>query len=274
MRLATTCALFLMAVALMVGSAGATHFDYLNGQADCDGWQADGAARFGQVDQQVTVQYDVELSQDGSVVAADTGSLIVVTGGYDSHVPFSTSGSWGIDLCGTYSVAGTFVILAAANTDTATFTAEVNCECPTSDCYLTPGYWKNHDWPVDELTVGGVTSSRDELLAILWEPVRGDATIILAHHLIAAKLNVAAGADGSINDAIDAADEYLLTHPVGSKPHGAAKQQGTALKDELAAYNEQGCPGEDKAAFAGDAVQDQQNSVETRTWSGLKNTYR
>jgi len=67
------------------------------------------------------------------------------------------------------------------------------------ECAFTQGYWKNHPeaWPVDQLTLGGVQYSKQELLAIFNEPVRGNGLISLAHQLIAAKLNIANGADAS-----------------------------------------------------------------------------
>ena len=62
------------------------------------------------------------------------------------------------------------------------------------NCTRTQGFWKNHEetWPVEELSLGNVTYTKTELLAILRTPPRrGDATYILAHQLIAAKLTVA-----------------------------------------------------------------------------------
>jgi hypothetical protein len=61
------------------------------------------------------------------------------------------------------------------------------------------GYWKNHPeaWPVTELQLGNVTYTQEQLLAILREPVRGNGLLILAKQEIAAKLNIANGADGS-----------------------------------------------------------------------------
>jgi hypothetical protein len=59
--------------------------------------------------------------------------------------------------------------------------------------FFTQGYWKNHPdaWPLDTLTLGTVTYSKDQLLLILRRPVRGNGLVALAHQLIAAKLNVA-----------------------------------------------------------------------------------
>ena len=60
---------------------------------------------------------------------------------------------------------------------------------------LSQGYWKNHSslWPVSSLILGGFSYTQDELLGIFNSSPKGDATLILAHQLIAAKLNVANG---------------------------------------------------------------------------------
>ncbi len=86
------------------------------------------------------------------------------------------------------------------------------------DCTLTQGYWKNHEeaWPVSSLTLGNVTYTKAELLVIFTTPVKGNGLISLAHQLIAAKLNVAAGADdAAIASTIDAADDLIGDLVVG-----------------------------------------------------------
>ena len=88
-------------------------------------------------------------------------------------------------------------------------------------CVRGQGYWKNHpdQWPVTDLQLGNVSYTQEQLLAILHQPVRGNGLLILAHQLIAAKLNIAAGADPScIQDTIAAADALigdLVIPPVG-----------------------------------------------------------
>ncbi|MFY1112908.1 MAG: hypothetical protein AB3K77_14710 [Methanosarcinaceae archaeon] len=61
-----------------------------------------------------------------------------------------------------------------------------------NDC-LSPGYWKNHDWPVDCIKIGGVCYTEDEAKAIMCQPVKGDKTITMFKALVAAKLNEANG---------------------------------------------------------------------------------
>ena len=92
--------------------------------------------------------------------------------------------------------------------------------CESDGCVLTQGYWKNHEdaWPVDELSLGGVTYSQSQLLAILKTPVRGNGLVSLAHQLIAASLNTAAGASGA-EDLIDEANQLidgLVIPPLGA----------------------------------------------------------
>ncbi|MHC1763816.1 MAG: hypothetical protein AB9869_05840 [Verrucomicrobiia bacterium] len=90
---------------------------------------------------------------------------------------------------------------------------------PTNPGVRTPGYWKNHAgaWPVEQLQLGAETYAKADAIAIMNRPTAGDKTLNLAEHLIAAKLNVAAGNDAScISAAIEDADAFLALHPVGS----------------------------------------------------------
>jgi hypothetical protein len=82
----------------------------------------------------------------------------------------------------------------------------------------TPGYWKNHPdaWPVATITVGGVTYTRDEAIALLEKPGR-DRTLTMFSSLVPAMLNVMIGNDVScVSSTIDAADAWMATYgPVG-----------------------------------------------------------
>jgi hypothetical protein len=87
----------------------------------------------------------------------------------------------------------------------------------------TPGYWKNHPeaWPVDEITIGGVTYTKSRAIQLLKTPERGDKTYTMFRGLVCAKLNVLIGNDPRcINDAIASADAWMAAYgPVGSKVH-------------------------------------------------------
>jgi uncharacterized repeat protein (TIGR01451 family) len=126
--------------------------------------------------------------------------------------------------------------------NTASASISVTCPPPPSGCTLTQGFWKNHPeaWPVSSLTLGTVSYTSDELGQIFDEPVAGNGLISLAHQLIAAKLNVASGADPSavaqsISDA-DALIGSLVVPPVGS---GFLDPDDTSdLVDALTAFSE------------------------------------
>jgi hypothetical protein len=50
-------------------------------------------------------------------------------------------------------------------------------------------------WAVNSLTLGSVTYTKTQLISILNNPTKGDASLILAKQLIAALLNLANGSD-------------------------------------------------------------------------------
>jgi hypothetical protein len=108
----------------------------------------------------------------------------------------------------------------------------------------TPGFWKNHpdDWPVDNLTLGAWNYSKSQLLTILNLSVTRDASIILAYQLIAAKLNIASGADPTpVADAILEADGLLDNYagplPYHVRPNTSAGQDMVAVAKILDNYN-------------------------------------
>jgi hypothetical protein len=93
---------------------------------------------------------------------------------------------------------------------------------------------------VTELQLGNVTYTQQQLLAILHEPVRGNGLLILAKQEIAAKLNIANGADGScIQQTLAEADALigdLVIPPIGNghlRPPEVSPTAGI-----LANYNE------------------------------------
>ena len=86
-------------------------------------------------------------------------------------------------------------------------------------CTLTPGYWKTHpgEWPLQSMVLGdpafGPHSYRQqELLTLLNAPAKGDGSLILATQLIAARLNIANGANAQpIAGWLARADALLAT---------------------------------------------------------------
>jgi hypothetical protein len=156
--------------------------------------------------------------------------------------------------CGTEYV---FRVFAHANSTygRSDFTPNLQCSTlPCEDlqlgCTYTQGYWKTHgpiptgnntnQWPVTSLTLGTVSYTDLELQAIFDTPAQGNGLISLAHQLIAAKLNIANGADGTaIAGAISAADALiggLVVPPVGT---GSLPSSATSsLTAVLTSYNE------------------------------------
>jgi hypothetical protein len=121
-------------------------------------------------------------------------------------------------------------------------------QASASVCPQPQAYWKvNPDvWPVNELTLGSQTYSKTELLTLLNTRIRsgrnGDASLILADQLIAAKLNVANGSDPApVSDTITHADG-LLSGYTGKLPYRvrSSTAAGQAMVNDanaLGSYN-------------------------------------
>jgi hypothetical protein len=162
-------------------------------------------------------------------------------------------------LCGTSYVFRSFAH-ANSTLNRSEFTANSTCSTlgncnPDPGCTLTQGYWSNHNdlvcgtnpesplcvhWPVTSLTLGTVSYDQAQLLSIFNTPAAGNGLIALAHQLIAAKLNIANGADDTaVAGAIVSADALiggLVVPPVGA---GSLPNSATgALITALANFNE------------------------------------
>lgn len=106
----------------------------------------------------------------------------------------------------------------------------------------TIGYWKNHAeaWPVQQITVGGVTYSKAQAISLMGQAGKGDKTIDLYKQLVASMLNVILGNEAScISATIDAANAWLTNYPVGSKVKSSSPAWivGGPLHTTLDAYN-------------------------------------
>ncbi|MHB1140918.1 MAG: hypothetical protein ACYC1T_04055 [Sulfuricaulis sp.] len=103
-------------------------------------------------------------------------------------------------------------------------TGELNCEpvelvppTTTAPGTGTIGYWKNHpsEWPVGcNVTLPGSENDPNVFaMNVLGAPVKGDKTVSLAKQLVAAKLNICAGNDGScVVQTITDATAWLNTY--------------------------------------------------------------
>lgn len=105
------------------------------------------------------------------------------------------------------------------------------------------GYWTNHPraWCVSSITLGCITYSQAQAIAIMRNPDSIDMTYKLARQLAAAKLNVGClGTDLScVANAIAAADSWLCRHRIGSRvtAHSQEWRQVTPTYNILASYN-------------------------------------
>jgi hypothetical protein len=126
-----------------------------------------------------------------------------------------------------------------ACTVTTVTAAVVEFLCPKGK-----GFWKKHAdaWPVDALELGSEIYDKKELLALLKKPIRGNASLILARQLIAAKLNLANGSDPApIEGTISSADNLLSTFtgtlPYNVRPFQPAGRDMIEYARELDRYN-------------------------------------
>jgi hypothetical protein len=105
----------------------------------------------------------------------------------------------------------------------------------------TPGYWKNHSaaWPVQSITVGGITYSKAQAIALLGK-VGKDKSITMFSSLVPAMLNVMVGNDDScVSSTIAAANLWMAAHPAGSGVAGGsvAWAEGELLHIQMDSYN-------------------------------------
>jgi hypothetical protein len=123
-----------------------------------------------------------------------------------------------------------------------------DCSQPLfSGCTYTQGYWKTHPeaWPLSdgEMVLGNWSYPVEALQRIFEEQVKGNGLISLAHQLIAAKLNVANGANGgSLFNAIAQADAQIGDRIVPPTTGGGylAPDATSPLVQNLTLFNQGG----------------------------------
>ena len=230
-KMATLLAIFLVASLVMTVSACYGLGDGIDGYVYGNGMPAEG----------ITVRvYNAADELEGYSVEAGNTQGTLGTDVTDANGYFHIA--WLYASCTTYKVVAEtpvgdlieYVTVCCGSTVRVCFSYSDGGEP------LTPGYWKNHPdaWPIESVTIGGITYTKAEAIELLDSNAK-DATYKLASHLIAAKLNVANGVSAStfVLDAIEDADAFLSTHPLGSDPRGADRDYALGLKDILDNFN-------------------------------------
>lgn len=137
------------------------------------------------------------------------------------------------------------------------------------DCVHSEGYWKSHPekWPVSSMRLGNVVYTKAQLISILARSARGNGLVSLAHELIAAKLNLFAGAQASpaTVQAINSADALigsLVVPPIGNgflNPYSTNR-----LTDDIEEFSSDEDEHECVRVVA----------VRSRSWGQVKSLYR
>ncbi|MEO8608423.1 MAG: hypothetical protein ABI690_11095 [Chloroflexota bacterium] len=113
-----------------------------------------------------------------------------------------------------------FFVLLFATLCLSVLIGSVRADDNPANCPHGQGYWKNTaNWPLTELTIGSQSYNQAELLILFNTPVGGDASLNLAHQLIAATLNVASGGDPVVASGVIAQANTLLAAYTGKLPY-------------------------------------------------------
>ena len=196
----------------------------------------------------VTVRLNCDYNVDGvtdetKVTTTDSnGYYIFPNVGAGQHVVKVDMATLSEDVTATGDADGTTTLTAdgVTSTTTASFAYQRVVATTARVGTGTRGYWVNHEenWPVNGLSLGGTWYSKDQCLAILRRPTKGDRSYSMAAQLIAAKLNVANGAlHDCIDETISSADTWMSTYKINSKPNNNAWNLGVDYHDTLDDYN-------------------------------------
>jgi len=282
--------------------ASAVYLDSVTGTADCNGWNADVAVTFRSGAMLVRLEYVVALTDAAGTEMERFEYAAEVDIPAENTMVYSFGDAWTAGLPdGAYLVTCDVLLFDifpdGRNRFEDGFTTNFECggtsggggddPIVTDFCPRGSGYWKNHaaGWPVMNLDLGSENLDQTALLNILNTPPRGDATVILARALIAAKLNQASGAGDDMTGVIADADAYLVDHPVYSNPRKGDRKAALAFMNDLGDYNSSDCSDEAESETTGDTFApsagkyetlgfDKAASVEVMTMGSLKALYR
>ncbi len=173
----------------------------------------------------VTLPVDLTLTN----TTLPSGLTMSFTPSVVNDVPPGGTANFTVTLTGSGSpITGAFTInFADYNSGSVLGSTPVTIACDGggggATCLRSRGWWRSHAsaWPITTMTIGARSYSQAELLSILAQPVNGNGLVSLAHEVITAKLNAAAGAPlpASVADAIAAADAFygsFVPPPIGT----------------------------------------------------------
>lgn len=191
-----------------------------------------------------------DLSANQAADASATAGILI------SAIYVSSSYPWPTDVPAIMAyyattTGGVYTEDTSAGLEVAAAMDEIIAKCGLSSnaCPLSQGYWKTHPaaWPVDglgnpqQISIGGHLYLQTELLTAMSLPVRGNAVLILAKQVIAAKLNILNGSNpGVISGEMASADALLTGVLIGLdviRTNTAVGQEMTALAATLDKYN-------------------------------------
>jgi hypothetical protein len=208
-----------------------------------------------------------DIFDETGVVASNSSELAV---GTEFAIRVKANGDGGLTGGGVGMVAGEPTNLISPSSYSGTYFFRTRPNEGLEDCVRSQGYWKTHPdaWPVNNLRLGNVIYTKSQLLAIWNKPAAGNGLISLAHQLMAAKLNLIAGAQPppSVFSAVSSADALISTRiipPIGSGY--LPPNQTSGLADQLEAFNTE---------ENGDVPCQIITAVQPSTWAQLKALYR
>jgi len=206
-----------------------------------------------------TVEIGDIFDETGVLTHTGTGEMAV---GTEYAVRVRANGDGGL--------SGGGAQLVAPSRNSATSICHTKRNAGLEDCVHSQGYWKTHPnaWPVSTLKLGNVIYTKTQLLAIWNTPAAGNGLVSLAHQLMAAKLNILAGAlaPSLILGAVGTADALignLIIPPVGAG--FLAPAVTSHLTDDLEEFNTE---------ENGDVQCQGPTAARPSTWGQLKARYR
>ena len=208
-----------------------------------------------------------DIFDETGVLATNVSEMAV---GTQYAVRVRANGDGGATGGGTSIVYGETSNMISPSPYSGTYYAQTKTNDGVLECVHSQGYWKTHpdNWPVNNLRLGTIIYTKVQLLAIWNTPAAGNGLISLAHQLMAAKLNLLAGAQvpANIVNAVNSADALIsgrIVPPIGTG--FIAPSQTSSLTDVLESFNTEengsvGCTNVTPAKLS--------------TWGNLKAMYR